>query len=49
MSFSHGKGEIIMKETEKVWIKEPAKFDDMVSFLNWFDTTDSVDETVQRA
>jgi len=38
-----------MKETEKVWIKEPAKFDDMVSFLNWFDTTDSVDETVQRA
>lgn len=38
-----------MKEIEQVWKEEPAKFDDMISFLSWFDITNSVDETVQKA
>ena len=38
-----------MKRIEQVWIEEPAKFDNMVQFLNWFDITNSIDETIQRA
>ena len=31
------------------WATTPAKFQDMVEFLNWFDVTDSVINTVQKA
>ena len=31
------------------WATMPAKFEDMVDFLNWFDVTDSAASTVQKA
>jgi ubiquinone/menaquinone biosynthesis C-methylase UbiE len=30
------------------WEETPAKFDDMAAFLNWFDTTDSVESAVRK-
>ncbi len=38
-----------MKRIEQVWREEPVKFDNMVQFLNWFDITNSIDETIQKA
>ena len=33
----------------KTWQDMPAKFDDLVEFMNWFDATDSLYSTVQTA
>lgn len=33
----------------QTWAQRPAEMDGMVSFLNWFDSTNSVEETVEAA
>jgi SAM-dependent methyltransferase len=36
-------------DIEKSWIETPAKYNDMVKFLSWFDRTSSVQETIDRS
>ncbi len=36
-------------DIEKSWVETPAKFEDMVKFLSWFDRTSSIQETTDRA
>jgi ubiquinone/menaquinone biosynthesis C-methylase UbiE len=36
-------------DIEQSWIDNPAKFNDMVKFLSWFDRTSSIRETEERA
>ena len=36
-------------DIEKTWVEEPAQFCDLISYLNWFDKTASLEDTKQRA
>jgi SAM-dependent methyltransferase len=36
-------------DIRSLWIYEPAKFQSLVDFLNWFDAASSVEETLNRA
>ena len=36
-------------QVKKSWVETPRQFEDMVSFLNWFDATKSIEDTLSRA
>jgi ubiquinone/menaquinone biosynthesis C-methylase UbiE len=36
-------------DIQKSWAEEPAKYSDMVDYLNWFDQTSSLEDTAKRS
>ena len=36
-------------DVRQTWVETPLKFETMTEYLNWFDTTDSVESTLRKA